>query len=224
MNIANVNVTPDLLATARHTIWHDTPETLGDGLKTAMAPHVFGIWDRPGDEYVRFGKILGLAGGKEATMPVLPELLNSAMEASENDAAQATHVDEIKPGTNVPELWHGFFVRQIVAIGALAVECLQMGTVKPINDPNRHARGLLYVASVVDPQAGVATIEPTPYDRFDPFAYTNVADKSDLRFRLWLAGELKMAGLSIKGGRAMDVNADDLSEAVEEFMGDRVAA
>lgn len=211
-----VAVTPELLASAEHTIWHDTDQVVGDGLKTAIAPNVFGHWGDPADERVRFGKILGLSGGAYAIMPVLPDLLTSAIEATENDVAETTYLEEIPAGTNVAEIWQRFFSTQLNTLGHFAVACLELANVKPIGDRNRHARGLLYVASVVDPRAPVATMAPTPYDGFDALLYTGLAQKDDHWLRRQLADNLKEAAKAIRRGTTPQTDLDQLREAINE--------
>lgn len=213
-----MHVTPQLLETATHTLWHDEGYTYSSRPKTMTAPDLFGHWGIPGQEFVRFGKILGITGGAYSLMPVLPELYDSAVRVVEGDYTRDTHLDRITARMDVVDLWNRFFKGEIAAMGGVAINCLRNANVKPIQDPNRGARCLLYIASVVHPNRHAAVMGPSRYDSFDALVYSGFADEGDNAYRTELARNLRNAALDIRSGQTAELDPTDLIHALDELM------
>ncbi|HSX53263.1 MAG TPA: hypothetical protein VLF90_02760 [Patescibacteria group bacterium] len=171
------------LQSPNKAVWLDLDLLTGSGLIEEIAPDYFMHWD-DGLERVRFGKLIGLSGGPEQVVPIVPEQLPKIVEAADEDPSEAVMIEEVGVRSS-QELWIDFF--------SSALNDARKIITQPIMTDELFKTQLEYVASIIDPQpaARFKRLRPSKYDELDTIVLVGNSLGSDKSGRIQTAEDIR---------------------------------
>ncbi len=204
----------DSMASATHGVWLDQDVLTGDGLIVHIAPELFQM-GADGLEYTRFGRALGLRGGAEALVPIVPELMDKAIHAAEEHPGESVYIDELRQPPE--QSWNEFFRGAITWARSRIHYHLGESLETPLfgffdgTQRNIPVDGVLQAcAALVDPdpidQAKIDQLydtyhgetELTPLDQIDVLSYVGAPYAADVATRRDVASSLYRLAETVK--------------------------